>query len=173
MTSTDTALGQPSRSELIREQAFRQFLDRHLDQELLRFTTAGSVDDGKSTLIGRLLHDTRCVYEDQLASIRASRINHSGGELDLSLRPMVSGQSESRESRSMSPTVTFPPRSESSSSPTLLVTSSTPATWPLARLRQTSPSCSSMRRRSSKPEASCLNRGDTPSSQASCASRTS
>ena len=58
---------------------FREFLDAHLDQEMLRFTTAGSVDDGKSTLIGRLLHDTKSVYEDQLASIRASRVNRSGG----------------------------------------------------------------------------------------------
>src|SRR5246127_1157215 len=66
-------------------QNFQEFLDAHLDQEMLRFTTAGSVDDGKSTLIGRLLHDTRSVYEDQLASIRASRVNRSGGELDLSL----------------------------------------------------------------------------------------
>lgn len=64
---------------------FRAFLEAHLDQELLRFTTAGSVDDGKSTLIGRLLHDTKSVYEDQLASIRASRVNRSGGPLDLSL----------------------------------------------------------------------------------------
>jgi bifunctional enzyme CysN/CysC/sulfate adenylyltransferase subunit 1 len=70
---------------MAREQAFRGFLDHHLDQEMLRFTTAGSVDDGKSTLIGRLLHDTRSVYEDQLAAIRASRVNRSGGELDLSL----------------------------------------------------------------------------------------
>ena len=67
------------------EARFRSFLDAHLDQELLRFTTAGSVDDGKSTLIGRLLHDTKSVYEDQLASIRASRVNRSGGALDLSL----------------------------------------------------------------------------------------
>ena len=67
------------------EQRFRQFLDGHLEQEMLRFTTAGSVDDGKSTLIGRLLHDTRSIYEDQLASIRASRVNRSGGEVDLSL----------------------------------------------------------------------------------------
>ena len=67
------------------EQAFQEFLDAHLDQEMLRFTTAGSVDDGKSTLIGRLLHDTRSVYEDQLASIRASRVNRSGGAIDLSL----------------------------------------------------------------------------------------
>src|SRR5580698_8015062 len=68
-----------------RETAFRAFLDAHLDQEMLRFTTAGSVDDGKSTLIGRLLHDTKSVYEDQLASIRASRVNRSGGAVDLSL----------------------------------------------------------------------------------------
>jgi bifunctional enzyme CysN/CysC/sulfate adenylyltransferase subunit 1 len=69
-----------------REQAFRTFLDAHLDQEMLRFTTAGSVDDGKSTLIGRLLHDTKSVYEDQLASIRASRVNRAGvGVVDLSL----------------------------------------------------------------------------------------
>ena len=68
------------------EQTFRAFLDAHLDQEMLRFTTAGSVDDGKSTLIGRLLHDTKSVYEDQLASIRASRVNRAGsGLIDLSL----------------------------------------------------------------------------------------
>ena len=85
MTSTDFTISQSPHSEVAREQAFRGFLDRHLDQEMLRFTTAGSVDDGKSTLIGRLLHDTRSVYEDQLASIRASRVNRSGGELDLSL----------------------------------------------------------------------------------------
>ncbi len=75
----------PEPSEAVREARFRTFLDAHLDQELLRFTTAGSVDDGKSTLIGRLLHDTKSVYEDQLASIRASRVNRSGGALDLSL----------------------------------------------------------------------------------------
>ena len=71
--------------EATRETQFRTFLDAHLDQELLRFTTAGSVDDGKSTLIGRLLHDTKSVYEDQMASIRASRVNRSGGAVDLSL----------------------------------------------------------------------------------------
>ena len=71
--------------EAPRERDFRAFLDSHLEQEMLRFTTAGSVDDGKSTLIGRLLHDTKSVYEDQLASIRASRVNRSGGAVDLSL----------------------------------------------------------------------------------------
>src|SRR5215472_11215088 len=53
--------------------------------ELLRFTTAGSVDDGKSTLIGRLLYDTKTVYEDQLTSIVKSGINRSDGPIDLSL----------------------------------------------------------------------------------------
>jgi sulfate adenylyltransferase large subunit len=73
-------------TEAAHEAKFRTFLDAHLDQEMLRFTTAGSVDDGKSTLIGRLLHDTKSVYEDQLASIRASRVNRAGeGKVDFSL----------------------------------------------------------------------------------------
>ena len=75
----------PSTHETAKETIFRELLDSHLEQEMLRFTTAGSVDDGKSTLIGRLLHDTKSVYEDQLASIRASRVNRSGGAVDLSL----------------------------------------------------------------------------------------
>jgi sulfate adenylyltransferase subunit 1 len=58
---------------------------RNQPADLLRFTTAGSVDDGKSTLIGRLLHDSRSVYEDQLAAVRASRINRSGGPIDFAL----------------------------------------------------------------------------------------
>ncbi len=52
--------------------------------QLLRFLTAGSVDDGKSTLIGRLLYDSAGVYEDQLAAIRSSSTHRNGG-LDLSL----------------------------------------------------------------------------------------
>ena len=64
---------------------FQAFLDEHLQRELLRFTTAGSVDDGKSTLIGRLLHDTKAVYEDQLASIKQSRVNRAAGPIDFSL----------------------------------------------------------------------------------------
>jgi len=53
--------------------------------ELLRLTTAGSVDDGKSTLIGRLLYDSKGVYEDQLASVRKATRNQSTNGLDLSL----------------------------------------------------------------------------------------
>src|ERR1700682_988254 len=61
------------------------FLEQNLNKGLLRFTTAGSVDDGKSTLIGRLLHDSKAVYEDQLASVKNSRINRSGRPIDFSL----------------------------------------------------------------------------------------
>jgi bifunctional enzyme CysN/CysC/sulfate adenylyltransferase subunit 1 len=67
------------------EDAFTAFLGQDLNTELLRFTTAGSVDDGKSTLIGRLLHDSKSVYEDQLASVKQSRINRSTGPIDFSL----------------------------------------------------------------------------------------
>src|SRR6201987_592464 len=62
-----------------------RFLEQDLSKELLRFTTAGSVDDGKSTLIGRLLHDSKAVYEDQIASVKKSRINRSSGPIDFSL----------------------------------------------------------------------------------------
>ena len=66
-------------------ESFQQFLQADMDKELLRFTTAGSVDDGKSTLIGRLLYDAKGVYEDQLASVRKSRVNRSSGPIDFSL----------------------------------------------------------------------------------------
>jgi sulfate adenylyltransferase large subunit len=57
----------------------KAFLDQEASKDLLRLTTAGSVDDGKSTLIGRMLHDARGAYEDQLRSARR------GGEIDFSL----------------------------------------------------------------------------------------
>jgi sulfate adenylyltransferase large subunit len=52
---------------------------------LLRICTAGSVDDGKSTLIGRLLYDSRSVYEDQVGSVRAASRNRTAGPIDFSL----------------------------------------------------------------------------------------
>src|SRR4030043_1572839 len=57
----------------------------YLDMELLRFTTAGSVDDGKSTLIGRLLYDTKSIFEDQMEHIVQSGKHLGREELDLSL----------------------------------------------------------------------------------------
>jgi sulfate adenylyltransferase subunit 1 len=66
-------------------ETFDSFLQQELQKDLLRFTTAGSVDDGKSTLIGRLLHDAKGVYEDQLASVKKSKVNRSTGLIDFSL----------------------------------------------------------------------------------------
>ncbi len=64
------------------------YLARHQRKELLRFLTCGSVDDGKSTLIGRLLHDTKMIYEDQLAAVKrdSEKVGTTGaGEIDLAL----------------------------------------------------------------------------------------
>lgn len=61
------------------------FLAGEGEKDLLRFTTAGSVDDGKSTLIGRLLHDTNGAYEDQIEAVRKSKLNRSTGAFDFSL----------------------------------------------------------------------------------------
>jgi sulfate adenylyltransferase large subunit len=66
-------------------QAIADWLGSTAQTELLRFTTAGSVDDGKSTLIGRLLYDSKGVYEDQLASVRKATRNLTTDGLDLSL----------------------------------------------------------------------------------------
>jgi bifunctional enzyme CysN/CysC len=52
------------------------------EPDLLRLTTAGSVDDGKSTLIGRLLHDAGAIYDDQLEALR-KKAGSDGGTLDL------------------------------------------------------------------------------------------
>ncbi len=71
--------------EMHSSSSFENFLAQHLDRDLLRFTTAGSVDDGKSTLIGRLLYDSKAIYEDQLQSIQQSRVNRSTGPIDFSL----------------------------------------------------------------------------------------
>jgi sulfate adenylyltransferase large subunit len=72
-------------SPVLINEGFDGVLQQEPEKELLRFTTAGSVDDGKSTLIGRLLHDAKGVYEDQLAAVKKSRINRSTGPVDFSL----------------------------------------------------------------------------------------
>ena len=67
-----------------------RYLARHEQKELLRFVTVGSVDDGKSTLIGRLLHDTQRLYEDQLAAVEARHDAWTGDDdrlLALHRRP--------------------------------------------------------------------------------------
>ena len=73
------------------------YLAQHERKELLRFLTCGNVDDGKSTLIGRLLHDTKTIYEDQLAAVEADSKVHGtqGGAIDLAL--LVDGLKSERE----------------------------------------------------------------------------
>jgi bifunctional enzyme CysN/CysC len=63
------------------------YLAEHQRKDLLRFLTCGSVDDGKSTLIGRLLHDSHMVYEDHLAALHkdSATVGNAGGHLDLAL----------------------------------------------------------------------------------------
>ncbi|WP_456847588.1 GTP-binding protein, partial [Cellulomonas sp. P5_C6] len=57
----------------------------HATRDLLRLATAGSVDDGKSTLIGRLLYDTKSVLADQLSAVEAATLARGGGDVDLAL----------------------------------------------------------------------------------------
>jgi len=63
------------------------YLDQHEHKSMLRFITCGSVDDGKSTLIGRLLYDTKLVFEDHLAALESDskKVGTQGGELDFAL----------------------------------------------------------------------------------------
>ena len=83
-------------SELI-AQDINAYLAQHEKKELLRFLTCGSVDDGKSTLIGRLLHDSKMIYEDQLDAIRSDSVKHgtTGEKIDLAL--LVDGLQAERE----------------------------------------------------------------------------
>jgi sulfate adenylyltransferase subunit 1 len=67
----------------------------YLDMELLRFTTAGSVDDGKSTLIGRLLYDSKSIFEDQVAAIEKTSTKKGLEHIDLSL--LTDGLKDERE----------------------------------------------------------------------------
>ncbi len=73
------------------------YLAQHQQKSLLRFITCGSVDDGKSTLIGRLLYDSKMIFEDQLAALEADsrRVGTQGQEIDFAL--LVDGLAAERE----------------------------------------------------------------------------
>ena len=83
-------------SELI-EQDIESYLEQHQNKGLLRLITCGSVDDGKSTLIGRLLYDSKMIFEDQLSALEADSRRHGtqGQEIDFAL--LVDGLSAERE----------------------------------------------------------------------------
>ena len=75
----------------------KTYLQQHETKGLLRFITCGSVDDGKSTLIGRLLHDTKLLFDDQLAALESDSRRHGtqNGEIDFAL--LVDGLTAERE----------------------------------------------------------------------------
>ncbi len=81
----------------IKEKGIEAYLEEHENKELLRFITCGSVDDGKSTLIGRLLYESKLIYADQLEALEAdsARVGTQGDRLDLAL--LVDGLAAERE----------------------------------------------------------------------------
>jgi sulfate adenylyltransferase subunit 1 len=83
-------------NELLRTD-INEYLAAHERKDLMRFLTCGSVDDGKSTLIGRLLHDSKMIYEDQLAAITkdSKKVGTTGEKVDLAL--LVDGLQSERE----------------------------------------------------------------------------
>jgi len=83
-------------SDLIAED-IDAYLLQHQHKSLLRFLTCGSVDDGKSTLIGRLLYDSKMIFEDQMAALEADskKVGTQGGEIDFAL--LVDGLAADRE----------------------------------------------------------------------------
>ncbi|MFT7623729.1 MAG: bifunctional enzyme CysN/CysC, partial [Myxococcota bacterium] len=83
-------------SELI-ETDIRAYLAQHERKELLRFLTCGSVDDGKSTLIGRLLYDSKMIYEDQLAAVKDASIKHGTTDTDFDPALLTDGLKAERE----------------------------------------------------------------------------
>src|SRR6201992_3635008 len=86
MSDAFNILDHPARfsAEFAEDFSIDAYLTEERGKDLLRFSTAGSVDDGKSTLIGRLLYDTRSVYDDQIASIEGKGTT-APGVLDLAL----------------------------------------------------------------------------------------
>ena len=87
--------GAEARQDAVAEVA--AYLQQHETKSLLRFITCGSVDDGKSTLIGRLLHDTKLLLDDQLAALESDSLRHGtqNGEIDFAL--LVDGLAAERE----------------------------------------------------------------------------
>jgi len=77
--------------------AVADYLQRHESKGQLRFITCGSVDDGKSTLIGRLLHDTRALLDDQLAALESDSRRHGTQGADIDFALLVDGLSAERE----------------------------------------------------------------------------
>ncbi len=94
---TDTTADPIYQTDALIAQDIDAYLDVHQHKTMLRFITCGSVDDGKSTLIGRLLYDSKMIFEDQLEALQADskRVGTQGGEIDFAL--LVDGLAAERE----------------------------------------------------------------------------
>ena len=93
MTGTDTVY----ETDALIGRDINAYLEQHRNKTMLRFITCGSVDDGKSTLIGRLLYDSKMIFEDQLASLEADsrKMGTQGENIDFAL--LVDGLAAERE----------------------------------------------------------------------------
>ena len=94
---TDTLTDPIYKTDALIAEDIDAYLDVHQHKTMLRFITCGSVDDGKSTLIGRLLYDSKMIFEDQLAALEADskRVGTQGQEIDFAL--LVDGLAAERE----------------------------------------------------------------------------
>jgi bifunctional enzyme CysN/CysC len=92
-----TGPGSSYKTDALISDDIETYLEQHQNKELLRFITCGSVDDGKSTLIGRLLYDSKMIFEDQLAALEADskKSGTQGQEIDFAL--LVDGLAAERE----------------------------------------------------------------------------
>src|SRR3954451_15840561 len=111
------------------EFAIDDFLRRQERKSLLRFVACGSVDHGKSTLIGRLLYESKLVFDDQLDELKSDsrKYGTQGKELDFALLLDGLAANASRRSPSTSPTASSPRSGGNSSSPMRPAMSSTRA----------------------------------------------
>ena len=111
------------------------------DRPILRFLTCGSVDDGKSTLIGRLLYDSELIADDTVASLEKDSRTYgtAGGATDFALLVDACKRNASKALPSTSPTAISRRSNASSLSPTRRATNNTPATWQRARRAPTLP----------------------------------
>jgi bifunctional enzyme CysN/CysC len=97
MADSDTTADSSYRAQDLVAEDIDAYLRQHQHKSLLRFITCGSVDDGKSTLIGRLLYDSKMIFEDQLSALEADskRVGTRGQEIDFAL--LVDGLAAERE----------------------------------------------------------------------------
>lgn len=119
------------------------YLNEHENKSLLRVLTCGSVDDGKSTLIGRLLYDSKLIFDDQLAELRkASEKNGTTGAGNIDYALLLDGLKAERE-QGITIDVAyryFTTPAANSSLPTVPAMNNTHGTWPPELPRRTRPS---------------------------------